>query len=230
MISLACLSATGFTFDLKCSKLVEGWWGFDRLACIVDNLRITNRDAVISPSSYDDIDEIESLEIKEQTVHYVPKFTVKIAKRLKTLEIYDCGLKEVRKEDLKQFPQLKLLKLRGNDLEWLKGDLFAFNPKLIGVSFEENKKLKYIGADLLDSLPIVQMANFNYAGCIDSFAITREDLELLKTELQIKCKYEPTKLEMPTDRTTTTTTTTESTAVTSLEPSQADENPTEASV
>jgi hypothetical protein len=35
-----------------------------------------------------------------------------------------------------------------NDLEWLESDLFAFNPELSMISFEENNKVKFIGANL----------------------------------------------------------------------------------
>jgi hypothetical protein len=109
LISLACLSATGFAFDLECSQIVKRWWAKDYATCIVTDFTITERGAVMNPSEYDDNDEIKELVIRNQTVHYVPTFTVKFAKRLKRLEIKRCGLKEVRKEDLEQFPQLKYL-------------------------------------------------------------------------------------------------------------------------
>jgi hypothetical protein len=53
MISLAC-AATGFTFDLECSKLEQLWWTKGKLICTVD----TDRGAVMNPSPYDDNDAI----------------------------------------------------------------------------------------------------------------------------------------------------------------------------
>jgi hypothetical protein len=195
----------------------------------VDDLTITERGAVMNPSPYDDNNNIKGLEIENQIVHYVPKVTEKFAKRLEDLQIYVCGLKEVRKEDLEQFPQLKDLSLAWNDLQWLEGDLFAFNPKLEVVSFDGNQKLKYIGANLLDSLSELWSANFLSAGCIYFNAFDPEGLEELKAELKTDCKDEPTKFKMPVERTTTTTTTTEPATVTTLAPSQVSESPTEAS-
>jgi hypothetical protein len=188
----------------------------------------------MSPSTYDDNDEIEGLSMWHQIVHYVPKFTVKIRKRLHIIQIYGCGLKELTKEDLKQFPQLRHLFLDKNDLEWLKSDVFVFNPKLEEISFLDNEKLKFIGANLLDSLPKLWNADFRSAGCIHFFAGSPETLNNLKTELKTKCKDEETKLKVPAERTTSTITTstistTEFAALTTLVTSQTDENPTEAS-
>jgi hypothetical protein len=236
VLSLACLGSMGFAFDLECSRFLEGARFGDYLTCFVDNLTITHRDAVMNPSSYDDNDNFKSLTIRQQIVHYVPKFIEKFAKRLEYLTIYNCGLKEVRKEDLKQFPQLKILWLKYNDLEWLEGDLFVFNPKIEEIFFEGNKKLKYIEANLLDSLPKLVNANFYLAECIDIWAFNPKQMEKLKTKLKTECKDTPTKLKMLVEQTTTTTTTesvivtTESETVTTLVPSQADESPTESSV
>jgi hypothetical protein len=237
MISLACLlvSATGFAFDLKCLKIYKAPPAADDgLSCTVHNkdaLSITNRSAVMSPSQYDDNDEIKGLGMYKKIVHYIPKFTEKIAKRLRILFIIGCGLKEVRKEDFKQFPQLKRLILDDNDLEWLENDLFAFNAELSVISFFGNEKLKYIGANLFDSLSKLRDASFESAGCIEFKADDSEKLEELKTKLNTECKDEATKLKMLGEQTTTTTkTTTESLTDTTSAPSQADESPTEASV
>jgi hypothetical protein len=227
IILLACLSTTGFAFDLECSKLEKPIWAPDVLSCNVGNIKVTDRGAVMNAGLYDDNDKIKGLIIRVQTVHYVPKITVKMAKRLQLLLIEECGLKEIRKEDLKQFPELKILQLDGNDLEWLEGELFVFNPELVVVSFNGNKKLKYIGANLLDSLPKLGDAYFESTGCIYYDAEGREQVEELKTELKTECKDEPTKLKMM--AATTTTTTTETANVITLEPSQPDERPSEAS-
>jgi Leucine-rich repeat (LRR) protein len=229
LISLACLSSTGFAFDLKCKTIEKPPWTQVKLICNVINLKITDRGAVMSPSLYDDNDEIEGLNIEYQIVRYIPKFTVKLAKRLKLLRIDRCGLKRVRKEDLKQFPQLERLTLGRNDLEWLEGDLFAFNPNLEVVSLHDSKKLKYIGENLLDSLPKLEAAIFGNSGCIDIVAFEADTLEKLKSDLKIKCKNESSKLKMLAEQTTMTTTTNDSTIVTSLATSKFDEKPTEAS-
>jgi Leucine-rich repeat (LRR) protein len=174
---------------------------------MVKKLRITDRGAVMNPSSYDENDDITNLGIYRQTVHYVPKFTVKFATRIKYLTILRCGLKEIRKEDLKQFPQLEKLWLGNNDLEWLEGDLFAFNPELVGLSFDDNEKLKYIGENLVDLLPRFREAVFRSAGCIEFiYTKTYGSLEELKTKLNTECKDEATRLKMLAERTTTTTT------------------------
>jgi Leucine-rich repeat (LRR) protein len=198
VVSLACASATGFAFDLECSE-TEKWANTHDELCIVDNLnglKITERGAVMSPSQFDDVNKITWLVIRNQTVHYIPKFTVKLAKRLTFLVISRCGLKEVRKEDLKQFPQLKTLALDKNDLEWLEGDLFVFNPVLELVMFSLSRKLKYIGENLLDSLPKLENAWFDHAGCINDFTISSRELKAFKTKLKSECKDEPTRLKM----------------------------------
>jgi Leucine-rich repeat (LRR) protein len=224
LILLACISAMGFAFDLECSKIEKLWWDDAVLTCTVGNLTITNRVAVMDTSKYDDNDKIKTLDIVNQTVYYVPRLTGKMAKRLENLEISECGLKEIRKEDLQQFPQLKILTLEENDLEWLEDGLFEFNPELKKIYFSYNENLNYIGPNLLESLPKLGVAGFMYAGCIRFFALGREELEELKTKLKTFCKNETTKLKMLAKQTTTTTTTTESATAIILTTSKADEN------
>jgi hypothetical protein len=73
--------AVGFAFDLKCSSSEEGiWLSREVLSCGVENLNITKRGEVMSPSLIDDNNRIGIFRIPMQTVHFIPKFTKLLAK------------------------------------------------------------------------------------------------------------------------------------------------------
>lgn len=146
LMSLTCLCSSGFAFDLKCSKLVvECWLSGNVLTCHVKDLNVTKKGEIMNPIAIASYNQMKGLEIHEQIVHFMPKFTESLAQSLEALLVDSCHLKDVSKEDLQQFSPLKLLSLANNDLEKLDGDLFDFMPRIEVVSFRGNEKLKYIG-------------------------------------------------------------------------------------
>lgn len=180
-----CSCAVGLDFDLVCDSFSDG------VTCYVKNLNITERGDTMNPSSIDDDNQFEALMIEDQIVNFMPSFTDLLAQRLERLCVDSCHLKVITKEDLQQFPNLKDVSVASNDLEWLDGDLFEFNPRLEIVSFYKNK-LTFIAANLLDSLINIKEADFYANYCIDS----HEDLSQLKEIFQNRCKDESTKLKM----------------------------------
>jgi Leucine-rich repeat (LRR) protein len=201
----------GFAFDLECSEVEEeNWDGQKDFACYVKTMNVTKKGESMNPSAIDDDIRVEKLEIRHQIVNYLPKFTVSLAQRLKYLSVASCHLKIVSKEDLEQFPDLTILSLSHNDLERLDGDLFDYNPRLYAVWFNDNKKLKFIGANLLDSLTELENADFTIAGCIDFDALKPATMSKLKEQLKTSCKDDSTEIKMVEDQNKTTTESTSS--------------------
>lgn len=142
------------------------------------------------------------IRIHNQIVNFIPLIPNEAARSLKWLDIDKCHLKVVTKDDLKQFRRLKHLSLINNDLEWLEGDLFHYNPKLEEVFFYYNDNLMFIGANLLDSLTKLVEAVFNPIGCIGFESYKELELHEVKEKLKTSCKDESTELKMLSDQKT----------------------------
>lgn len=195
---MTCLCTVGFAFDLKFVSTLDG------IALTVENLTVTERSEIMNQSSIDNDNRVKVMRISDQTVNFIPKFTELLAQRLTVLQVDRCHLKFVSKEDLRQFPQLKEISLLYNDLEWLEGDLFESNPKLEVVLFSYNNELMFIGANLIDSLPQLRQASFNFAGCMKYHAYNPEMMQRLKIYLKTRCKDTLTEQKMLAERNKTT--------------------------
>lgn len=150
----------------------------------------------MNPNPIDDDSQVKSLTIHNQNVNFMPKFTDLLAQRLEVLSVDGCHLKEVSKADLQQFPRLTHFSMANNVLEWLDDDLFEFNPQLEIISFRGNKKLKFIGKNLIKSLTNLRFVDIRSAGCIDFFAGNKVTMQRLNKKLKIVCKNELTELKM----------------------------------
>jgi hypothetical protein len=204
LVTLTRLCAAGSAFNVQCSYSGDNaWLSKTVLSCQLENLEITERGEVIK-TSFDSLNQVKGLVIQSQIVNFMPKFSILFAERLKLLQVDYCRLKVILKEDLRQFRHLTHLSLSVNDLEWLDGDLFDFNPELKMVSFWRNDKLMFIGAHLLDSLTKLKQAQFDPAGCISVDANNPEKLSELKEKLITSCKDDVTELKMLEERSETT--------------------------
>lgn len=64
---------------------------------------------------------------------------------------FECGLSEIHKEDIGQFPQLEWLYMSYNEIEVLEKNLFIYNPKLRLIFFDNNR-IKFIDSQVFDNL------------------------------------------------------------------------------
>lgn len=193
---------------MEFSRLENDDFFYGALTCHVESMNIMERGEIMNPNWIDNDNRVRKLKIFFQTVKFLPKFTVLLAQRLEIFQAHSCHLKIVSKEDLQQFPRLKFISLENNDLEWLNGDLFDFNPKLESVWFCNNK-LKYIEENMFASLTKLQWVDFSYADCIKTFiSDPKNELPGLKEELKTSCKDESTKSKMLEERSKTASETT----------------------
>lgn len=107
---------------------------------------------------------------------------------LKYVDIFDCGLKEITKEDLKCLPKLEKLKLDSNPLKFLPNDLFEFTPKVRILSFLNNK-IDAIGEKLVDKLEHLTDADFSGNPAINfKYNIETNSIKELKEIFNRDCK------------------------------------------
>jgi Leucine rich repeat len=176
----------GLAFDLQCSsiwmnKLIEGKM-FNR--CRVKNLQITQRGQEMT-SAYliNNLSAIQGLYCYSLTVNFVPRIGDELAKHLKSLVIDWCHLKEIKQEDLEQFPELVEISLHGNDLTTLPGNLFDRNRKIEKFDLGYNK-FKTIGAEVLEPLKSLTIAYIWSAGCVSFVAFNQNQVDPLKEKLK----------------------------------------------
>lgn len=99
---------------------------------------------------------------------------------------YSGSLTTITADDLKPFPDLKVLYISSNKLVSLDSDLFQYTPKIQRLHLEENQ-FKHIGRGLLDDLEDLQYVNFKDNTCINEIAKTPKEIEKLKLQLTTNC-------------------------------------------
>ncbi|KAG5667577.1 hypothetical protein PVAND_015554 [Polypedilum vanderplanki] len=121
--------------------------------------------------------------IRDQTMYYFPKFNTNLFDEIIKLVISNSKLKQIHREDLKQFPKLSYLEIINNDLAEIDNDLFDDNPLIIDVKLNENK---------IKSIPFEVVMNLEkYEGPM-SFINKNKYSEILskyKNEVREKNKY-----------------------------------------
>lgn len=138
--------------------------------------------------------EARGIESVSHAIFYrgiLPKFPRELSTffpNLKYIDIFDCGLEEITKEDLKHFPKLEKLKVDSNKLKFLPGDLFEYNPKIRHLTFTNNK-IDAIGEQLVDKLEFLTDADFSGNKCINfKFSTDFDTIEELKEIIKRECK------------------------------------------
>lgn len=89
----------------------------------------------------------------------LPKGLSKILPNLEYLSVIYCGLEEISKEDLSGFKELKVLKVKNNELTSLPENLFEENCQIKKISFRRNKLIR-VGANILEPLIKLKSADF----------------------------------------------------------------------
>lgn len=105
-------------------------------------------------------DDVKYVFIQFSRFTSFPKNLGAVFKNVTWLRIWYSNLREITKEDLKQFPNLKILNLLSNQIENIPKDLFEFNKKLkfIGLS---SLKVQKIESSLLAGLPDLEEFSMN---------------------------------------------------------------------
>lgn len=110
-------------------------------------------------------DDVKSLWSNNVKINFLPQNITKFFKNLETIQIYNGILKEITKNDLKEFgDNLKNLWLDENEIEVIKFDLFEFNKNLESISFSDNK-IKIIEDQAFDRLEYLKEFFLQFNPC-----------------------------------------------------------------
>lgn len=151
------------SLDLICEFVMDHWHTVGIIkTCYAKGLNtkspqtyIEGVDELIEPAN-----DVKGFFIENEVCHYVPKRIAEFFPGLIAFGVQESGLKHISKSDLEHFPGLIRAVLRNNELDYLEGDLFAFNRKLKSVSLADNK-LKFVSPSIFENLQ-----SLNYADII----------------------------------------------------------------
>ena len=138
-------------------------------------------------------------------LNQIPKNVEAFFPNLIAIEYHGGNLTSVSADDIKPFPNLKLLSLSSQQLVTLDGDLFKHTPKIQAIFFRDNF-ITNVGHNFLSDLNDLIVADFRHNPCVHFFANSFTQIENLKTMLLRQCPPLKTP-EPPTTISTTSTTT-----------------------
>jgi hypothetical protein len=131
-------------------------------------------------------DDVKAIQMDRQTLDFIPRDINKHFKNLQGLQMVDTTLKFISKFDLQQFPDLKHLDLRRNQLEVIDGDLFSFTTKIKTIILVNNK-ITNVGLNLLSNLKDLGRVFFNDNPCIHASAESPSAILDLSRKLAQTC-------------------------------------------
>lgn len=164
--------------DVKCEYKLESLIGFPRkfYTCMLSSVSITSFDnRTIQPfvgvhhNGKSDGD-VEAVWISDSIVEFFPQGLSRMFPQLIAMSIFNCGLKQITRDDLRGLKSLQAIYLNSNKLTTLPNDLFADMPNLKRIIFYNNK-LKYITSELLEPIKDneLSLVNFSDNGNLDAF-------------------------------------------------------------
>ena len=174
-------------FDLTCTVTSGKTWEVSLVNhCRVTNLNITaSNHKITSVNGKNATNQYEGFYVTSQNVHRIPTEIGSFFSNILSFWVYDSKLKEITKNYLKAFTNLKELVLNSNDLEKLDGNLFEHNRKLQYVSLANNK-FKHVGEELLLNLNLIGTF-FGNCGCINASSTTSSTTSTIIQTLLNQC-------------------------------------------
>jgi hypothetical protein len=92
-------------------------------------------------------DDVEAIWFEDSVVEYFPRDLHKIFPGLVALQIVNCGLKTISRNDLRGLRNLRTFDVRNNELKSLPNDLFTGMKNLKIIDFDGNK-LEFVSSQL----------------------------------------------------------------------------------
>lgn len=129
---------------------------------------------------------VEVLDVKNQYLPVIPKAINKFFPNIRLIRLSEVNLKTISAHDLRPFPHLRVFISWHNELKSLDGDLFKYTKKLQLVRFNDNA-IEKVGDGLLADLELLNEADFRLNPCVNTQAMSRQQILDLKLELSTNC-------------------------------------------
>ncbi|KAG5667512.1 hypothetical protein PVAND_015491 [Polypedilum vanderplanki] len=83
--------------------------------------------------------DVQAFTAKYKNINFIPYGLIESFPNLTAINIASCHLKEIHQKDIQNITNLKVLKLKDNDIEMIEKDLFKFNPNWLYIKLKSNK-------------------------------------------------------------------------------------------
>lgn len=170
-----CYNCIGYHCDVQNTELVTS----------IDDRTITKVNSGKSPN------DVKGFWVRNKNVKFFPRGITKFFNNIENLSVEHCDLKNITKEDLKEFgDNLKKLWLYNTEIEVVESDLFEYNQNLIFIDFEKNL-IKLVGDDAFNGLRALKNLRLNNNPCTTGKDfVTNNSFEVLRliTNVKRKCK------------------------------------------
>jgi Leucine-rich repeat (LRR) protein len=191
-----------FCIDVaKCVNIeCEFTTSLDHYTCGVKNSQLINSDndreitgmiirgKHLSGKTNDDVKNFQMISVKSI---YFPRGVTKIIKNIECVVINVGNLREISKDDLREFgDKLKQLWLGSNEIEVIESNLFDFNKNIEVVSFANNS-IKHIEPNTFQRLKNLKTLRFHENLCTSSSDYAENDVIKVVRIIKIveyKCK------------------------------------------
>lgn len=115
---------------------------------------------------------MKGLVIIDTNLEVFPRNVEEFFQNLESLSISSSQITKISKEDLQNYPKLKVLLLFGNKIKHVYNNAFANNPGLKGISLNANP-VRNVAANVLDHLSDLIYLGFNTA-CMPLCSLRRK--------------------------------------------------------
>lgn len=132
-------------------------------------------------------DDVTALNVENQICHFMPRGFEEFFKNIQGLQIQNSFLKAISKEDLKPFPMLRGIWIRGNKLTAMQPNLFEFNARLECINFDANR-IRSIAPGILDSIDDLEELYLSNNVCISGTAVNRLEVNIIEGMMLEKCQ------------------------------------------
>ena len=165
-------------------------YGDDRIeikerGVVIDRIKRKDPEGYPQPEDYADPSQ---LHLAGKDILYFPKGLEKFFQNLYNLRVALSKLKEIKQEDLKVFPELRILNLGANDIEVLEKDLFKFNLKLRSIEMYSNN-INFIDQNIVDNLKFLSVFILRENNCINFSSYNRASVvNILTIKIKNNCQ------------------------------------------
>lgn len=177
---------------LDCTYSVINWWRLNGLYACTARIILVGDQRIVT-----DVSQNHQTGRRNSDVVYLAAFSQQLNYMLINLELFyenlhsinlnDNKITSITRDDLKGLKNLKQIYLGRNQIKIIEPNLFADNPLLMSISFQNNP-LRHVAHHVFDHLPDLSSLRFQETTCINQgFDGERHNVLLLMFRLIISC-------------------------------------------
>lgn len=186
--------ATFSTFDaliLDCTYSMRNLWWIKNLYTCKARVVFVGDQRFVTQVSQNHLSgrgnsQVQGLLIENQPMTYVPGNIHYFFMNLEALNIYNCGVNYLRREDINNLPRLRQLYLYYNNIHELGNNLFEGNPSMKHMSFTSNP-IKHIAHNVFDYLYSLETLDMASATCISVNNGNRNAVKAVLFRFAVSC-------------------------------------------